>query len=161
MQSVLVMGVAGSGKTTLARSLAARAGLPFIEGDDLHDEPARAKMAAGIALTDADRAPWLDRCAKAVAPGGVLACSALKRAYRDRLRQEGGLHLVFCAITPEGAQRRLSVRAGHFFPTSLLPTQFAALEPPGPDEGAVIIDPALPPEAATLAAVRALGFFRS
>ncbi len=159
MRPVLVMGVAGSGKTTLALALAGLLGRPFVEGDDLHDGSARAKMAAGEALTDVDRAPWLDRIAARLAAGDgpVAACSALKRVYRDRLRQAGPLALVYCAISPEEAARRLASRAGHFFPETLLPSQFAALEPPEPDEGAFFVDAALSPQASAQAAAHALG----
>lgn len=159
MKAVLVMGVAGSGKTTLSQALAGFLVRPFVEGDDLHDGSARAKMAAGEPLTDVDRAPWLDRIAARLARGDgpVVACSALKRAYRDRLRQAAPFALIYCAISPEEAARRLALRAGHFFPASLLPSQLATLEPPELDEGAFIVDAALPPGASAQAAAQALG----
>lgn len=151
---VVVMGVAGSGKTTVGGLLAATLAVPFVDGDDLHDAPAKAKMAAGIPLDDADRAPWLDRIGDraAAAPGGlVVACSALRGSYRDRLRRRcPGLRFVFLDLPQAQAAARLATRAGHFFAPSLLASQFATLEPP---TDALRLDAGLPP--ATLAAMAA------
>jgi gluconokinase len=135
------MGVAGSGKTALGLAAAAASGRPFADADDLHSPENVAKMAAGEALTDADRVPWLGRVAArlAAADGVVLACSALKRAYRDRLRQGAAFQLIYLVISPEEAARRLASRKGHFFAPDLLASQFAALEPPDAWEAALTI----------------------
>lgn len=139
---VLVMGVSGSGKSSVGVALAARLGVPFLEGDALHPAANVAKMAAGVPLDDADRAPWLAAIAAWIAAhaGGVVACSALKRAYRDRLRVTApGLRLV--ALLPPAAvlAERLGHRRGHFMPGSLLASQLATLEAPGADEEALVV----------------------
>lgn len=150
--AIVVMGVAGSGKSTAGATLAERLGAVFIEGDRLHSRANIDKMSAGIPLTDEDRWPWLDavgreiaRLAAAGAPV-VCACSALKRVYRDRLRESAGVPLTFVYL--EGSRQliagRMGSRTGHFFAPSLLDSQFATLEPPGPDEGAVVADLRLP-----------------
>jgi gluconokinase len=136
--AVVVMGVSGSGKTTVGRVLAGRRGVPFVDGDDVHSPEARAKMTAGIPLTDDDRAPWLDRIGHALAdaahyPNGVvIACSALKRTYRDRLRAAAGPSLRFLFLQGDKAlmRNRVAGRKGHYMPASLIDSQFAALEPP-------------------------------
>ncbi len=135
--AIVVMGVAGSGKTTVGKRLAKRLGAEFIDGDDLHTAAARAKMGAGHALDDADRWPWLDRIAAALADpaaprGKVVACSALKRAYRDRLRAGVGttLRFVYLEADPDLMRARVAGRRGHYMPASLVDSQFAALEPP-------------------------------
>ncbi len=133
--ALVVMGVSGSGKTTLGLALAAALGAEFIDGDDLHSDAARAKMAAGHALTDADRWPWLDRIGAALAEAGkrrIVACSALKRVYRDRLRAAAGppLRFVYLAATPEAMRERVAARRGHYMPASLVDSQFTTLEPP-------------------------------
>ena len=132
--ALVVMGVSGAGKTTLGLGLAAALGAEFIDGDDLHSDSARAKMAAGHALTDDDRWPWLDRVGAALAGNGrrIVACSALKRAYRDRIRAAAGpkLRFVYLAATPEAMRERVAARRGHYMPASLVDSQFAALEPP-------------------------------
>jgi gluconokinase len=141
---VVMMGVSGSGKSSVGMALARRMGWPFAEGDDLHPTANRAKMAAGIPLTDEDRAPWLDRIADWVhaqaGAGGVVSCSALRRAYRDRLRQADP-DLRFVLIDPGRAEleRRLGQRKGHFMPASLLDSQLATLERPGADEAALTL----------------------
>lgn len=150
MRRIVVMGVAGCGKSTVAQALADRLGLPMIEGDALHPPANVAAMSAGRPLTDADRWPWLDAvgAALAAAPGGAVAtCSALKRRYRDRLRAEAG-DVLFVHLTGDRdlIAIRMSAREGHFMPLSLLDSQFAALEPPGPDENAVAADIAAPPD---------------
>ncbi len=142
---IVVMGVSGTGKSTVARLLAERLNWDFEEGDDLHPDPNIAKMKAGIPLTDEDRAPWLGNVAawiraheRAGRPG-VVPCSALKRAYRDRLRGE---HVVFVHLvgSPELIAERMSARAGHFMPPSLLTSQLDTLEPPGADEQVLTVD---------------------
>jgi gluconokinase len=135
---VVVMGVSGCGKTTVAMALAERLGARFIEGDRLHPEANVAKMAAGIPLMDADRWPWLNAVAGALASDApaVASCSALKRAYRDRLRVVSGTPLHFLHLAGDRAilARRMAERPGHYMPVSLLDSQLATLEPPGPDE---------------------------
>lgn len=127
-----IMGVAGAGKSTLGRLLAARLGRPFLDADDFHTPAARAAMASGLALTDSDRAPWLAAIADALSEGpAVLACSALKAAYRERLEAGGGSILWVHLDGPaEVIAQRIVGRADHFFPADLLDTQFAILEPP-------------------------------
>jgi gluconokinase len=143
---VVVMGVSGSGKTTVGAALAHALGLRFVDGDALHPAANVAKMAAGIPLDDADRAPWLDAIGAVLAAGPVVvACSALKRIYRDRLRAAApSLQLVFLDGSPELLASRMSHRPGHFMPTSLLDSQLATLEPPTPDEHPLTVDVAVP-----------------
>lgn len=148
MLRLVVMGVSGCGKTTLGAALAARLGAGFVDADDLHPPANRAKMARGEALTDGDRAPWLDLVAGVLrnrAPV-VVACSALRRAYRDRLREAGEVRFLHLAAPREVIAARLAARQGHFMPASLLDSQYATLEPPGPDE-AVTLDARLAPDA--------------
>ncbi|HEX4765877.1 MAG TPA: gluconokinase, GntK/IdnK-type [Lichenihabitans sp.] len=141
--AIVVMGVSGSGKSSCGARLAAVLGIDFVDGDDLHPTANVAKMSAGEALTDADRWPWLDRVAEALAdraahPSGVaIACSALRRRYRDRLREGARVAapiFLFLDITPEEARRRLGGRRGHYMPVSLVGSQFDTLERPAPDE---------------------------
>ncbi len=135
---IVVGGVSGSGKSVMAAALAGRLGVPFIEGDDLHSDAAKAKMHAGHPLTDADRAPWLDRVAQALAAapeGAVAACSALKRAYRDRLRAGApDVSTLMLEVPRKTLEWRLANRPGHFMPAGLLDSQLDTLEPPAPDE---------------------------
>ena len=147
------MGVSGAGKSTLGRALADRLGYAFIEGDALHPEANVRKMAAGVPLDDDDRWPWLERVAEVMAQaaahgGGVAACSALKRPYRDLIREGVAAPLAFVHPTLAKAAlgERLARRQGHYMPVSLLDSQLAALEPPGSDEDAVMVDAALPVE---------------
>jgi gluconokinase len=143
---VVVMGVSGSGKSTVARALADRLGCEMLEGDDLHPPANVAKMAAGHPLTDADRAPWLDAIGRwidvRVADGreAVVTCSALRRSYRDVLRT-GRPGLVFCHLTvdPAELERRMEHRSGHFMPASLLTSQLDTLEPLAPDEPGITV----------------------
>ncbi len=131
------MGVAGCGKSSLGALLAKALRLPFTEGDNLHSLESRAKMAAGIPLEDSDRWPWLDRVGEALArQEGVIACSALKRAYRDRIRAQAGLPLLFIHLAVPGEQitTRLEARRGHYFDPVLQASQRAILEPLGADE---------------------------
>jgi gluconokinase len=143
---VVVMGVSGSGKTTVGASLADALGLRFVDGDALHPAANVAKMAAGIPLDDADRGPWLDAIGTVLAAGAVVvACSALKRAYRDRLRAAApNLELVFLDGAPELLAARMVARPGHFMPTSLLDSQLKTLEPPTADEHPLTVDISAP-----------------
>ncbi len=139
---IVVMGVAGSGKTTLARALADRLGVAWLDADDVHPPASIAKMAAGVALDDDDRAPWLDTVAGWMTThdsgGGVVACSALRRRYRDRLRRASpALRLLFLDGDEALVAARLRGRTGHFWRPELLPSQYATLEPPEPDEDAL------------------------
>ena len=144
------MGVCGCGKSSVGERLASALRLPYVEGDTLHPPANIERMAQGIALTDADRAGWLDAVAGVLATaddGVVVACSALKRAYRDRLRAAAP-RLRFIHLHGERAvlEQRLQARAGHYMPASLLQSQLDTLEPPGPDEAAITFDIALPLE---------------
>jgi ribose 5-phosphate isomerase A len=161
---LVVMGVSGSGKSTVAKELAARLGWPFEEGDWLHPEANVAKMHAGIGLTDADRQPWLEAVAawidgqRAKARPGIITCSALKRSYRDLIigdRPE--VRLVYLRGSRALIAQRLAGRHGHFTPASLLQSQIDTLEEPGPDEDPLIID--IGPPASQLAdeIIRLLG----
>jgi gluconokinase len=133
---VVVMGVSGSGKSTVGAALAAALGWPMIDADDLHPPENVAKMAAGTPLTDEDRWPWLDRVVDALrdstAGGGsvVLACSALKQRYRDRLARAGDVRFVHLRGEPGMIAARLATRRHRYMPATLLASQFAALEPP-------------------------------
>jgi gluconokinase len=161
--AVVVMGVSGAGKTTAGRALANFLGADFIDGDDLHSAEARAKMSAGHPLDDDDRWPWLDRIAAALrekrgARGAVVACSALRRAYRDRLRAGVGpaLRFVYLKASPDQMRARVAGRKGHYMPASLVDSQFAALEPPDGETDVVTmaadadLTPAIPKLAAEL-----------
>lgn len=142
MLPLVIMGVSGSGKTTVAEALAARIeGGVALDADDLHSEANTAKMHAGIPLTDLDRAPWLAAVGRAMADETragrvpVMACSALKRAYRLRiLAEEPGALFVLLDVDREELDRRVHARQGHFMPPSLLDSQLATLEPLAPDE---------------------------
>jgi len=143
---VVVMGVSGSGKTTVAALLASTLHWEFVEGDDLHPAANVAKMHAGTPLTDADRAPWLARIAAAIdrlraaGQGGVVACSALRRAYRDVLmRDRPGMALVYLRGDRDILAARMQSRPGHFMPVSLLDSQLATLEEPGADEHPIVL----------------------
>lgn len=145
MKSVVMMGVAGCGKSSAGQALASKLGLPLIEGDEFHPASNLDKMRQGLALTDADRADWLSALGLALAQqpsGAVLTCSALKRSYRDRLRaQVPGLHFVFLDIDPGTAHQRVTARAGaHLFPPSLVDSQFATLESPVGEAGVLRVD---------------------
>ena len=152
-RAIIVMGVSGSGKSTLGPLLAEALNCRFLEGDAFHGPENVAKMSSGEPLQDEDRWPWLDRLGAALesavaADGiGVAACSALKRRYRQRLEQAIGapLAFVFLDADPDELTRRMHNRPGHFMPISLLTSQFAALETPGPDEPALALDARRPP----------------
>ncbi|EOY46699.1 Gluconokinase [Streptomyces lividans 1326] len=158
---VVVMGVAGTGKTTIGPLLAARLGVPYAEGDDFHPPANIAKMTAGTPLTDEDRWPWLDAIGGwahgRAGLGGVVSSSALKRSYRDRLRAAApGVVFVHLTGSRELIEDRMSHRQGHFMPTALLDSQFATLQPLQPDEAGVAVDVAGTPEEITERAVDAL-----
>lgn len=144
---LVLMGVSGCGKTTVAAILAGRLGWPFEEGDALHPPSNIEKMKAGHPLTDEDRAPWLEKVAGWVderldaGENGLITCSALKRAYRDVIDRRGaGVEFVYLAGSRETIAARLAARHGHFMPSSLLDSQFADLEEPAADEPAMRID---------------------
>lgn len=146
--TVVVTGVSGAGKSTVGRALAARLGTVFTDADDLHSRDNVETMASGSPLTDEDRWPWLRRVAAAAGYSGVIACSALRRSYRDRLRAESTRALVFVELdAPRDAlAARLGRRAGHFMPPTLLDSQLATLERLAPDEPGVVVDATLTPE---------------
>ncbi len=136
---IIVMGVAGSGKTSVGKALAQSLGMPFRDADEFHPKANIAKMSAGVPLTDADRWPWLDAIGKALAESDgklIVACSALRRVYRERLTRAAGRPVIFVWLegSKETIGARMARRKHHFMPTSLLDSQFATLEPPGPDE---------------------------
>ena len=142
--ALVVMGVSGSGKSTVGAALAQRLRVPFADADDFHPEANVAKMTAGHALDDDDRRPWLEAIGEWLSEhrdGGVVSCSALKRAYRDQLRDHLSEALfVHLDGSRDVIARRQSSRPGHFMPASLLDSQFATLEPLEPDEHGVVID---------------------
>lgn len=142
----VVMGVAGSGKTTVGRALARRLAWRFQEGDDLHPPENVAKMRAGQPLDDEDRAPWLAAVAARIdawrrrGDAGVITCSALKRRYRDAIIGDRPEVRLICLTARRAVlAQRLAARRGHFMPASLLDSQLAALEPPAPDEAALVV----------------------
>lgn len=146
---LIVMGVSGSGKTTVGSRLAQHLGWDFAEGDDFHPAANVAKMAAGQPLTDADREPWLQAIAAWIdgelraGRRGVVTCSALKRRYRYELRRTD-VRFIYLRVARAELERRLTSRPGHFMPASLLDSQLAALEPPAADEAALTVDAADP-----------------
>ncbi len=141
---LVVMGVAGCGKSAVGQRLAQALGLPLIEGDDFHPKRNIHKMQQGIALTDEDRADWLHTLGQQLAAqpaGAVLTCSALKRAYRDTLRAAlPGLCFVHLAITEAESLRRVGLRPGHFYPPSLVASQFEALQNPAGEPAVLTLD---------------------
>lgn len=158
---VVVMGVSGAGKSTVGGRIAAALGLPFDDADAFHPEANIAKMSAGTPLTDEDRWPWLAAIGAHLAAhrgrGCVVTCSALKRAYRDALRQAApDLRLVFLSGDPALVAARQAARQGHFMPASLVASQFATLEAPAAEEGAIILDVAGTPDELAHAALAAL-----
>lgn len=160
---LVVMGVAGSGKSTVGRALAERLGWAYQEGDDLHPPENVAKMRASIPLTDDDRWPWLAQVAAWVdarlraGEPGVVTCSALRRAYRDRIAPEGGVVFVYLVLDRGRLEDRLLHRAGHYMPATLLGSQLAILEEPGRDEPVVRVDATAPTETLVDQVVRELG----
>lgn len=158
---VVVMGVSGCGKSEVGERLAKALGLPLIEGDAFHPPANIAKMKSGVPLDDQDRAGWLDTLARELAArpqGAVLTCSALKRAYRDRLRAAGpGLRFVHLSLPESEAQRRVASRPGHFYPPALVASQFAALEDPAGEPGVVTVDACRPLEEVVARSLEGLG----
>ncbi|KKN73628.1 hypothetical protein LCGC14_0398280 [marine sediment metagenome] len=165
--ALVVMGPSGVGKTTTAKLLAARLGWPFAEADQFHSAANIAKMESGQPLNDADRAPWLaairDWIADQAGHGvsSVVACSALKRRYRDLLR-EANTRVRFVSLTADQdlVGDRIGRRTGHYMPKSLLQSQFDGLEPLQSDEDGVTVSVGVPPEAVVSDALEALGFDR-
>ncbi|MET8265871.1 gluconokinase [Micromonospora arida] len=161
---VVVMGVSGAGKTTVARGIGVATGLTFAEADEFHSPQNVARMRSGVPLDDTTRWPWLRDIAGWITDRGaegrstVLACSALKRSYRDVLRQ-GPLRVDFVHLDGpvEVIRARLARREGHYMPATLLESQLATLEPAQPDESVLVLDVSLAPEALVAAAVKGLG----
>jgi gluconokinase len=159
--AVVIMGVSGSGKSTLGALLARTLTCPFLEGDDYHDVTAVAMMRGGEPLTDVERWPWLDRIGAALAHElrtqgrAVAACSALRRAYRERLTASAGVPIRFMLLDNDPAEllRRLSSRANHYMPPSLLESQLATLERPDAHELALTLDSHATPSALCSAAL--------
>ena len=145
---VVVMGVAGCGKSAVGQRIAQDLGLPLIEGDEYHPASNIEKMRQGLALDDDDRAGWLQRLGQELAArpaGAVLTCSALKRSYRDALRAAvPDLRFVHLALSQQQALQRVAARDGHFYPPSLVASQFQALEEPGAEPGVLVVDACLP-----------------
>jgi gluconokinase len=141
---IVVMGVSGSGKSTVGSALAQRLQVPFVDADTLHTPSNIAKMRAGEPLTDDDRYPWLQKVGQWLTGhrgGGVVSCSALKRTYRDQLRTHcASIQFLYLSGSPELISSRISERPGHFMPAALLQSQLDALEPLGPDEPGVTVD---------------------
>lgn len=159
--ALVVMGVSASGKSTVGRALAEALSLPFVEGDELHSRHNIEKMRSGEPLNDEDRAPWLAAIAARLADrssyprGLVIACSALKAAYREQLRAASpAVRFVFLEASPELIAARMSARPHHFMPPTLAASQFAALERPGSSAPDVIVVDAALPVAALVSAVR-------
>jgi gluconokinase len=147
---IVVMGVAGCGKSQVGQRLAARLGLPLIEGDTFHSAESIIKMRDGVPLTDADRAGWLCTLGEQLASqrGAVLACSALRRSYRDILREsvkaQSSLCFLFLNINEAASQARVAARTDHFYPASLVASQFATLEDPTGEARVLTLDGTLP-----------------
>jgi gluconokinase len=160
--AIVIMGVAGSGKTTVGEGLAARLGWPFRDADEFHPPANVAKMSSGVPLVDEDRWPWLDAIGAALRESGgrgiVVTCSALKRIYRDRIRAAARRPVTFVFLDGPKAllAERIGSRKGHFMPASLLDSQLATLERPTPDEGALAISIEPPPAAIVAAIVETL-----
>lgn len=158
---VVVMGVSGSGKSTMGEALARALAVPYADADSFHPEANIAKMSAGIPLDDADRDPWLDIVAAWLtghrATGAVVACSALKRRYRDRLRAGApAAYFVHLAGDQAMVTKRVAERQGHFMAASMVESQYADLQPLGPDERGVTLDIAAPREELVRQAVAAV-----
>ena len=161
--AAIVMGVSGCGKSSVGQRLAQQLGATFLDADDFHPPANVERMRAGMALTDAERAPWLDALAARLAAAGaaneavVLACSALKRSYRDALRRGApALTLVHLTGSPALLAERIAARPGHYMPPSLLPSQLALLEAPGDDEQAITLDAKAPTDELVASLLRTL-----
>ena len=141
---IVVMGVSGSGKSTVGAALAQRLRVPFADADDFHPPASIAKMTAGVPLDDDDRHPWLETIGDWLAEhpaGGVMSCSALKRTYRDQLRRHRtDVEFLHLSGSADVVARRQASRPGHFMPASLVNSQFETLEPLEPDEAGITID---------------------
>lgn len=164
MDYIIVMGVSGSGKTTVAEGIARHTGYEFAEGDDFHPEANVAKMHAGHALTDEDRWPWLRAIGawiderEQAGTSAVITCSALRRVYRDLLRKgRPGVRFCHIEVGADVIEDRLQKRKGHYMPPSLLPSQLSTLEPLQPDEPGVVVSAAATPEQVLTKAIEALG----
>jgi gluconokinase len=148
---IVVMGVAGVGKTTVGSLLASRLGWSFVDGDDFHPPANIEKMRSGVPLDDSDRMPWLDTLRGRItgwldrAQDTVLACSALRRAYREKLSPKPGVVFVYLEGSFEEIEERLVSRQGHFAKSDLLASQFETLEEPADDEAAIVVSASLPP----------------
>ena len=163
VEHLVVMGVSGTGKSTVGLELARRLGRPFLEGDDLHPEENVARMSAGTALVDDDRAPWLAAVRDAMSAHGaagtstVVACSALRRSYRAVLREATGrVRFMLLDVDGDVLRERVARRTGHWMPPTLLDSQLAVLEPLDPDEDGVTVAVGGPPGAVAADALAAL-----
>ena len=141
LPTVVLTGVAGSGKTTIGRMLADRLGVEFVDADDFHDDEARQRMREGRSLTESERQEWLTRLMDGVTDRlpAVLACSALRRHHRERLRELPDARIVVLDVPEREIRRRLEARAGHFFPSHLLDSQLATWEPPAESEPVLVV----------------------
>ena len=161
MRPLVVMGVSGSGKSTVGAALAQRLRVPFEDADDLHPSANIAKMSRGEPLDDHDRYPWLALVGEWLAvheDGGVMSCSALKRKYRDQIRGLApNVRFLLLYGTPEVIAARQAARPGHFMPASLMASQFATLEAPGAEENPIVLSVEATPEVIVQAAIAALG----
>ncbi|HVY21040.1 MAG TPA: gluconokinase [Bauldia sp.] len=161
--AIVVMGVAGSGKTSVGEGIGRRLGIRFRDADEFHPSANVAKMSAGIPLDDADRWPWLDAIGKAIHDAGdesiVVACSALKRVYRDRIVKAAGrpIEFVFLDGSLATLRKRIGGRRGHFMPASLLDSQLATLERPTSDERVITVSIEQPVDQVVSRAIEALG----
>jgi len=157
---LVLLGPAGCGKTTVGALLARALAVPFVDGDDLHDPASVARMRQGLPLEDSQRAPWLDRVRAAMVAahdrgaGLIVACSALKQAYRDRLALGLPARFVQLEVPADALRARLQARRGHFFPASLLDSQLAALEPLAPPDR---VDATMTPEQIVAQICRSIG----
>ncbi len=159
--AIVVMGVSASGKSAVGRAVADALGVAFVDGDDLHPAANVAKMSAGEPLTDADRSPWLDAVGAVLAEDAgavVVACSALKAAYRDRIRHRADrpVHFLHLDVSRDELERRIMARTDHFMPPSLLDDQLATLEWPGDEADVTILDADRPAKAVIADAVAAV-----